>query len=275
VLTFFAQDGDTHNLVYANATCAKAGQSGEALAFARHWRQVSGAYPELLVFDSKVTTGAGLAALDAEGITFLTLRARNAKLTRTLEALPADAWTTITLDRRSPYTRPQVHEDTVTVRGCPKPLRQIAVRGLGHDQPTLVLTNDTTAKAARLVDRYAHLMTIEQRLAESIRSFHLDALSSAVALNVDLDTTLTVTAQLAYDWLRRRLPGYETATPDTIWRRFVSTKGSVNLGPDEVVVRLGERTYSPVLRGAELPTVNVPWWEGRRLRFELPPGKRK
>lgn len=275
VLTFFAQDGDTHNLVYANATCAKAGQSGEALAFARHWRQVSGAYPELLVFDSKVTTGAGLAALDAEGITFLTLRARNAKLTRTLEALPADAWTTITLDRRGPYTRPQVHEDTVTVRGCPKPLRQIAVRGLGHDQPTLVLTNDTTAKAARLVDRYAHRMTIEQRLAESIRSFHLDALSSAVALNVDLDTTLTVTAQLAYDWLRRRLPGYETATPDTIWRRFVSTKGSVSLGPDEVVVRLGERTYSPVLRGAELPTVNVPWWEGRRLRFELPPGKRK
>jgi len=275
VLSFFAQDGGTHNLVYANAACTKAGQSGEALAFARHWRQVSGAYPELLVFDSKVTTGAGLAALDAEGITFLTLRARNAKLTATLEALPSDAWTTITLDRRGPYTRPQVHEATVTVRGCPKALRQIAVRGLGHDHPTLVLTNNTTDKAARLVDRYAKRMTIEQRLEESIRSFHLDALSSAVALNVDLDTTLTIAAQLAYDWLRRRLPGYETATPDTIWRRFVSTKGSVTLGPGEVVVRLGERTYSPVLRAANLPTVSVPWWDGRRLRFELPPGKRK
>ena len=275
VLSFFAQDGVTHNLVYVNATATKASHSGEALAFARHWRQVSGAYPELLVFDSKVTTGAGLAALDAEGITFLTLRARNAKLTRTLEALPAEAWTTITLDRRGPYTRPQIHEDTVTVRGCAKPLRQIAVRGLGHDHPTLVLTNDHTAKSARLVDRYAKRMTIEQRLEESIRSFHLDALSSAVALNVDLDTTLTVAAQLAYDWLRRRLPGYETATPETIWRRFVSTKGSVTLGPDDVVVRLGERTYSPVLRAAELPTVAVPWWGGRRLRFELPPGKRK
>src|SRR6266567_4576634 len=81
VLTFFAQDGETRNLVYANATCTKASQAGEALAFARHWREISAAYPELLVFDSKVTTGAGLAALDAEGITFLTLRARNAKLT--------------------------------------------------------------------------------------------------------------------------------------------------------------------------------------------------
>ncbi len=36
VLTFFAQDGDSHNLVYANATATKASQAGEALAFARH-----------------------------------------------------------------------------------------------------------------------------------------------------------------------------------------------------------------------------------------------
>lgn len=275
VLTFFAQDGETRNLVYANATATKATQAGEALAFARHWREISGSYPELLVFDSKVTTGAGLAALDAEGITFLTLRARNAKLTKKLEALPDSAWTTISLDRRGAHNRPQVHEEIVTVRGCPKPLRQIAVRGLGHDHPTLVLTNDHDNKPARLVDRYAKRMTIEQRLEEGIRSFHLDALSSAVALNVDLDTTLTVAAQLAYDWLRRRLPGYQTTTPDTIWRRFINTKGSVTLGPHEVVVRLAERTYSPVLRAADLPTINVPWWEGRKLRFEVPPGKRK
>ncbi|MGH9243223.1 MAG: hypothetical protein ACRD29_02665 [Acidimicrobiales bacterium] len=227
------------------------------------------------MFDSKVTTGAGLAALHAEGITFLTLRARNAKLTARLQALPDQEWTTIRLDRRGPYTRPQIHEDTVTVRGCPHPLRQIAVRGLGHHHPTLILTNNYTAKPAVLVDRYAHRMTIEQRLEESIRSFHLDALSSAVALNVDLHTTLTVAAQLAYDWLRRRLPGYETATPDTIWRRFISTQGSVTLGPDEVIARLAERTYTPVLRAADLPTIEVPWWGGRRLRFELPPGKRK
>ncbi|MGH9040424.1 MAG: hypothetical protein ACRDZ3_09345 [Acidimicrobiia bacterium] len=275
VLTFFAQDGQTRNLVYANATCTKNSQAGEALAFARHWREISGSVPELLVFDSKVTTGAGLAALDAEGITFLTLRARNAKLTAVLEALPDNEWTTISLDRRGPHHRPQVHEDIVTVRGCPRPLRQIAVRGLGHDHPTLILTNDSTSKPGRLVDRYAKRMNIEQRLEEGIRSFHLDALSSAVALNVDLDTTLTVIAQLAYDWLRRRLPGYETVTPDTIWRRFISTKGSVTLGPKEVVVRLGERTYSPVLRAAQLPTTAVPWWQGRTLRYELPPGKRK
>jgi hypothetical protein len=269
VLTFFAHDGQHHNLVYANATCTKATQAGEVMAFARHWQQATGQLPELLVFDSKVTTGAGLLELDQASIRFLTLRGRNAKLTAGLAALPADAWTTITLDRRGPYRHPQVHEQLVTVRGCPTPLRQLAVRGLGHDQPTLILTNDHAAKPATLIDRYAKRMTIEQRLAEAIRAFHLDALSSAVALNVDLDTTLTVWAGAAYDALRRRLPGYHTATPDTMWRRFVSTRGHLTLGPDQVVAHLARRTYSPVLRSADLPEVEVPWWGGRRLRFEL------
>ena len=269
VLTFFAHDGDTRNLVYANADLRKHDQAEEALRFARHWQQTTGQLPELLVFDSKLTTGAGLAALDAEGIRFLTLRQRSPKLIAALAALPAEAWTTIRLERRGPHNHPQVHEATVGVRGCPIPLRQLAVHGLGHDQPTLLLTNDTDTAAKPLVTRYAQRMAIEQRLAEAIRSFHLDALSSAVALNVDLDVTLTVWAAAAYDALRRRLRGYEHATPDTIWRRFVSTPGRVTLGPDEVVARLKARTYSPVMRSAGLPEITVPWWGDRRLRFEF------
>ncbi len=63
------------------------------------------------------------------------------------------------------------------------------VRGLGREAPTIIITNDFESTPKQLIERYARRMTIEQRLAESIRSFHLDALSSAVALNVDLDTT--------------------------------------------------------------------------------------
>jgi transposase len=274
VLTFFAHDGQTRNLVYANADLTKADQAGEALTFARHWQQATGKLPELLVFDSKVTTGAGLFELHQAGIRFLTLRARSPKLVAALDALPATAWTRVTLDRTGPYRHPHVHQDQVKVRGCPVWLRQLAVRGLGHEAPTLILTNNHTAKPAKLIDRYAKRMIIEQRLAEQIRSFHLDALSSAVALNVDLDTTLTVWAQAAYDALRRRLPGYTTATPDTIWRRFVSTSGQLTLGPTQVVVRIAERTYSPVLRSADLPEIEVPWWGGRRLRFEIAVGKK-
>jgi hypothetical protein len=155
------------------------------------------------------------------------------------------------------------------VRGCPVPLRQIAVRGLGHEHPTLILTNDRTSPPKQIVGRYAKRMRIEQRLAEQIRSFHLDALSSAVALNVDLDTTLTVWAAATYDHLRQRLPGYQTATPDTIWRRFINTSGQITISPDDITCRLSSRTYSPVMRSADLPDTEIPWWNGRHLRLQF------
>jgi hypothetical protein len=142
VLSLFVQDSETRNLLYANAACTKADQAGQVIAFARHWQAATGHPPSLLVFDSKVTTGAGLAELNAAGLRFITLRARTAKLTAALEALPDSQWTAITLDRHGAYNKPQVHEQDVTVRGCPVPLRQIAVRGLGHEHPTLILTND-------------------------------------------------------------------------------------------------------------------------------------
>ena len=58
------------------------------------------------MFDSKVTTGAGLAERRAAELTFITLRARTPKLTAALEALPDSAWTQITLERRGPTQNP-------------------------------------------------------------------------------------------------------------------------------------------------------------------------
>lgn len=91
----------------------------------------------------------------AWGATATGSRARTTKLTTTLQALPDSQWTTITLDRRGAHNRPQVHDQDVTVRGCPVPLRQIAVRGLRHEHPTLILTNDRTSPAKQIVGRYA------------------------------------------------------------------------------------------------------------------------
>ena len=68
----------------------------------------------------------------------------------------------------------------------------------------------------------ARRMNIEQRLAEAIRSFSLDALAGAVPLNIGLAVVLSVLAHTICAALRRRLPGYATATPDTLQRRFLS-----------------------------------------------------
>jgi transposase len=270
VLTFFAQDAPSGTLVYANADLLKASQGREVIAFCDHWRKTSGRDPSLVVFDSKLTTQETLGELDARGVRFITLRMRSPALMASLDALPRQAWRTVSLDRPgSRHTRPQVAEDPrATLSRYPGSIRQLAVRGLGHDKPTIIVTNDRAMSAKAVIERYAHRMSMEQRLAESIRSFHLDALSSAVPLNVDLDVALSVVAGAVCACFRRRLAGYATATPDVLQRRFLNTPGEVLNQGDEIVVRLDRKTYNPVLRQADLPVTEVPWWGGRTLRFE-------
>ena len=112
-------------------------------------------------------------------------------------------------------------------------------------------------------------MTIEQRLAEIIQAFCADALSSAVNLNVDLDVVLCVLAQALTAAFRLRLPG-NYAHANTLQRRFLDTPGEIISDPAGITVKINRRAYSPVLRETDLPgDTTVPWWGGRRLRFQF------
>ena len=173
------------------------------------------------------------------------------------------------LDRDGKYQRPRVVDETVTLSNYPGTVRQLVVTGLGRDAATVIITNDRTSTAKQLIERYARRMNIEQRLAESIRSFHTDALAGSVPLNVDLDVALTVLAGAVCAALRRRLTGYHHATPDTLQRRFLSTTGTITTHR-----RHHHRATStaapthPILRQADLPDTTIPWWGNRTLHFE-------
>jgi len=270
VLTFFAQDSGTHNLVYASADISKASQAREVIAFCDHWKQISGADPAMLVMDQKVTTQPVLGELDKRGVRFLTLRMRSPSLVKYINSLRRADYKTITLDRPGPHNKPRVHEDAaVRLTAYPGTVRQLVVTGPGRDAPAVIITNDDDTKARALIEQYARRMTIEQRLAEIIRAFSADALSSAVNLNVDLDIMLAVLSQALLAALRNRLPGYHAVTPDTIRRRFLETPGQIITTSDAVTVRLERRAYSPVLRKASLPAdTRVPWWGNRVIRYE-------
>ena len=272
VLTFFAQDSGTHNLVYANADLTKAGQNREVIAFCDHWKQASGSDPRMLIMDQKVTTQPILGELDDRGIKFATLRMRSPSLVRQISALTSNDFKQITLDRPGRHNKPRVHEYTgVKLTKYPGTVRQLVVTGLGREAPTVIITNDHEITTKALVEQYARRMTIEQRLAEIIQAFCADALSSAVNLNVDLDVVLCVLAQALTAAFRLRLPGnYGQATPDTLQRRFLDTPGEIISTGDSITVKINRRAYSPVLRHASLPAdTAVPWWGGRPLRFEF------
>jgi transposase len=271
VLTFFAQDTGTHNLVYANADLVKATQAREVIAFCDHWKQVSGTDPRMLIMDQKVTTQPVLGELDARGVKFLTLRMRSPALVTQINALTSTDFTTVTLDRSGPFNRPKVHEATgVRLTSYPATVRQLIVTGLGREAPTVIITNDNDLSTKALIEHYARRMTIEQRLAEIIQAFHADALSSTVNLNVDLDIMLCVLAQALIAALRARLPGYANVTPDVLQRRFLETPGQILTTHNTITVRLDRRAYAPVLRQADLPNnTPVPWWGNRTLRYQL------
>jgi hypothetical protein len=270
VLTFFGQDAATHTLVYANADLSKATGNDEVPAFCDYWRGVTGTEPAQLVFDGRLTTQAQLAKLQARGVRFLTLRTRSTAVTRHITELQHDhaARHTVRPDRDGNYKTPKVVDETVRLSAYPTPIRQLVIIGLGHDEPTVLITNDFDSTPKKIIERYARRMNIEQRLGEAIRAFHLDALSSSVPLNIDLDVVLSVLAGAVCASLRRRLTGYHTATPDTLQRRFLSTGGTITTNTQAITVHLDQRTYSPVLRTADLQDVAVPWWHGRHLHFE-------
>ena len=107
VLTFFAQDTGTHNLVYANADLTKASQNREVIAFCDHWKQVSGTDPKMLIMDQKVTTQAILGELDDRGVKFATLRMRSPALMRHINALTGKDFKQITISRAAGTTSPR------------------------------------------------------------------------------------------------------------------------------------------------------------------------
>jgi hypothetical protein len=273
VLTFFAQDHASTEMVYANADITKTEQAGEIIAFADYWQQATGSDPGLLVFDSQLTTYKILDQLTGRGINWLTLRQRGKNELARLAALPASAWKTATIARTGRYRRPRLHEDMVKLTDVSSKVRQIAVTNIGRDEPTLLITHDLATPARDLFARYAERMTVENELDAYIGGFHLDALTSGVPLNVDLDTTLTVVAGNLYRLLALTLPRYENATPDRIWRHFLDATGTLHITADAVTCALNLRSHHPVLIDAGFADLEVPipWWDQRTLRFRFPP----
>jgi hypothetical protein len=273
VLTFFAQDHASSEMVCANADITKAEQAAEIIAFADYWQQATGSDPGLLVFDSQLTTYKVLDQLTGRGISWLTLRQRGKNELERLAALPAPAWKTVTIARTGQYRKPRLHEDMIKLTGVSSKVRQIAVKNIGRDEPTLLITHDLATPARDLFARYAERMTVENELDAYISGFHLDALTSGVPLNIDLDTTLTVLAGNLYRLLALKLDRYENATPDKIWRHFLDATGTLHITETSVTCALNLRSHHPVLIDAGFADLEVPipWWEGRTLRFRFPP----
>lgn len=271
VLAFVAQDSDSRVFCYANGGLRKEQQNDEILRFVEFWTESTDRLPEELVFDSKLTTYANLNKLNEQGIKFITLRRRSDKMLKALDQLPESAWRQVRLRNVTrAFSTPKVLDQRVELRDYEGPIRQLSIRELGHDKPTILLTNQDRRSPSTLIERYAQRMLIENGIADGIDFFHMDALSSAVAMKVNCDLQLTLMASSLYRLLGRELgKEYERAKSRHIYRDFVDASAFVTITSSEIVVRFQKRAHNPYLlaAGFDRKRVHVPWLGDRKLQL--------
>ena len=273
ILVFFAQDAASRIFCYSNADLRKGEESDEVLKFINFWKKQTGSSPPHLVFDSKLTTYANLKKIADSGIAFVTLQRRSPKLIKDIANIAPSAWRKITLKKvERKFRNPQVIDQMVTtIKEYGQPIRQVIVKDLGHENPTVIITNDEKISVPDLITRYALRMLIENSISNGVQFFHTTALSSAVAIRVDFDVVLTLVGQALYRKLAGRLRGYEQCGADVIFRKFIDTPGNIHVGTEEIEVRLNKRATNPILLQSGLLNVpfDLPWIPGKKIRITV------
>jgi hypothetical protein len=274
MLAFLVWDSEGKHFCYGNANLRKDEQNDEILHFLKFWKKRTGHYPEELVFDSKLTTYENLSIINKEmQIKFMTLRRRSKKMTQEVYALPLSAWRRIELENISrEYRTPRIIDERITLKGYEGSLRQITITDLGHEEPTLLITNQLKRSARNIVGRYAQRMIIENSIADGIDFFHMDALSSSVAMKVDCDLQLTLMASSLYRLLGAQVGrGYETAKSRHIFRDFIDATAHIDITENEIVVTYQKRAHNPLLLAAGFPKMQptIPWWGNKKLQFQF------
>jgi hypothetical protein len=272
IQSFFAQEHENQVFCYANANLTRDEQSQEVIRFVDYWKGLTGHNPEWLYFDSKLTKYEELSELASREINFVTIRRRGARILKDLEDRPQSDWTSAVIDiPKRRQKRIRFVEQAVALEGYEGEARQIAVDGLGRENPTLFLTNDEETPARAIVMNYARRNGVEDGLGTNIDFFHMDNVSSEVRLNVDLDVTLTVIANGCYRWLAKRLKGFEKAKPKQLSRKFVETAGVVEVEPNRRLrVTFDRRSHNPILREAALDkdSRTIAWLKRHRIEFD-------
>jgi len=267
-LTLFAQDAATKLILYTAADIRRQESDDQVLAFLSFWKQVRRGVRPTLVFDSRFTTYAKLSQLNVEGLKFITLRRRGDRLLREVDKL--EPWRRIHIphDKRL-YPNPLVHDSTIQLDGYAGGIRQVVVRGNGHEKPAFIITNDFQAPTELVVGNYSRRWRVENGIAEAVKFFHLNSLSSPILVKVHFDVVLTMIADTLYSMLAKRLRGFEDCDAPKLFRHFVEGHGTVRVKNKEVTVIYPRRAHNPILRAADWPRLPqaLPGLEGANLNL--------
>jgi transposase len=255
-LTLLAQDSQSKLILYTDADIRRSESDDQVLEFLSFWKAIWRGVKPTLVFDSKFTSYAKLSELNSEhNVKFITLRRRGGSMVKNLDEL--DGWKKIHIPHeKRKYRYPRVHESLIELRNYTGTVRQVVVRGNGREKPAFLITNDFDMPLDLLVGNYARRWRVENGIAEAVKFFHLNALSSPIVTKVQFDIALTMVVDTLYTMLAKNLRGFEDCDAPKLYRHFVRGKGTITVNGRTVNVIYPKRAHNPILR--QVPWANLP-----------------
>ncbi|MDO9464704.1 MAG: hypothetical protein Q7J67_05345 [bacterium] len=268
--TFFAQDGGSDSLIYANSDIKRKESSIEIKKFVDYWFDLKGVTCQTLVFDSKLTRYDILYELDRAGVKFITLRRRGKNIIDNTRGIPEENWKKYYLPiPKRKHRHVKVYEDKVVLLNNQKPLRQIIIKDHGRAEPTFIITNNLDMKILDILVIYAKRWHIENKLAELVHFFNINALSSPIMIRIHFDLLWTVIADTLYHLFAKDLRGFEKCRAQTIFKQFVNMPGRIEYDGKVFTVKIRKHAATPILLsvGKLNREIQVPWLGNKPLRI--------
>ncbi len=268
--TVIVQDAESNAVLYIRADILRKEEAQEVKKFTSYWKKIKGDINETLVFDCKFTVYTVLDELEDENIKFITLRKRSAKLIQKALDFPEDEWSRVYLSiPKRKHKHVSVHESEVNLKGCKNTFRQIGVKDHGRSKPTFIITNNKYLTVKEVLEVYAKRWRVENKIAELVSFFNLNALSSPIMIRIHFDVLWTVIADTLYHLLAQDLRRFENNISPTVFRKFIDMPGRVIYDGNNFKIKIRKRAHTPLLKEVEKlkKPFQVPWLDGKSVEI--------
>ena len=268
--TVLAQDASSNLIMYTRADILRSEEADEEKKFVKHWRIIKGEVSETLVFDCKFTTYNVLEELAEDGIKFITLRKRHASLLKKTDEIDKKEWKRLYIPipkRKRKHV--SVHESKIKLKGCDKEFRQIIVKDHGRAQPTFIILNDFDLPLKEVLIVYAKRWRIENKIAEAVAFFNLNALSSPLMIRIHFDMLWTFIADSLYHIFAQDLRRFEDFLSPSIFKKFIDMPGKVIYDGKNFQIKIRKRSHTPILMGIKeiSKPFPVPWLNNKTVEI--------
>ena len=269
--TVLVQDSNSNAILYTRSDILRKDESEEVKKFISYWKSVKGRVEETLVFDCRFTNYKILDEVTDDNINFITLRKRYSSLVKRTLEIPETKWKKVYLSiPKRKYKHVSVFESKVNLNDCRNAFRQIVVKDHGRINPTFVLTNNNELPMKDILEVYARRWRIENKLAELVSFFNLNALSSPIMTRIHFDMLWTMVADTIYHLFSKELRRFEKSLSPQIFKNFVNMPGRVVYDGNKFLIKIRKRSHTPILKEVEKLKYpfQVPWLNNKTLEIE-------